>query len=125
MIRLVVTAIVAAELLGWVSAAGADDGSKLSIAAGKIAFERVCAPCHGKGAGTDGAHMLPGSAALAARHQGKLSPYLEDRSDLKADALKVFVRRGIGAMPMFRKTEISDSEIEAVAAYFSAANPTQ
>jgi mono/diheme cytochrome c family protein len=121
MIRLVVTAIVAAELLGLVSAAGADDDSKLTIAAGKIAFERVCTPCHGKGAGTDGARMLPGSAALAARYQGKLSPYLEDRTDLTADALQVFVRRGIGAMPMFRKTEISDPEIEAVAAYLSAA----
>jgi mono/diheme cytochrome c family protein len=64
--------------------------------------------------------MLPGSAALAAKYQGKLSPFLEDRSDLNADALKVFVRRGVGAMPMFRKTEISDSEIEAVAAYLSA-----
>jgi mono/diheme cytochrome c family protein len=121
MSRLVFTAIVAAELFGVMSAAAADEDSKLSIAAGKIVFERVCAPCHGKGAGTDGARMLPGSAALATRYQGKLSPYLEDRSDLTADALKVFIRRGIGAMPMFRKTEISDSEIEAVAAYLRAA----
>jgi mono/diheme cytochrome c family protein len=121
MIRLVFTAIVAAELFCMASVAAAGEDSKLSIAAGKITFERVCAPCHGKGAGTDGARMLPGSAALAARYQGKLSPYLEDRTDLTADALQVFVRRGIGAMPMFRKTEISDPEIEAVAAYLSAA----
>jgi len=121
MSRLVFTAIVAAELFGVVSAAAADEARKPSIAAGKIVFERVCAPCHGKEAGTDGARMLPGSAALAARYQGKLSPYLEDRTDLTADALRVFVRRGIGAMPMFRKTEISDSQIEAVVAYLRAA----
>ena len=122
MSRLVITVILAAGFLGVVSAAAADEDSKPSIAAGKVVFERVCAPCHGKGPGTDGARMLPGSAALAARYQGKLSPYLEDRSDLTADALKAFVRRGIGAMPMFRKTEISDSQIEAVAAYLRAAS---
>ncbi len=120
MSRLPFIAIAAAVLTGLVNTAAADEDGKLSIAAGKVAYERVCAPCHGKGAGTDGAPMLPGSAALAARYQGKLSPFLEDRSDLNADALKVFVRRGVGAMPMFRKTEISDSEIEAIAAYLSA-----
>ena len=121
MTRISFILIVATEVLVAASAAAADSDSKLSIAAGKVVYERVCAPCHGKGAGTDGAHLLPGAAALEARYQGKLSPYLEDRNDLTADVLKVFVRRGIGAMPMFRKTEISDSEIEAVAAYLSAA----
>ena len=120
MSRLPFIAIAAAELFGLVNAAAADGDGKLPLAAGKVVYERVCAQCHGRGAGTDGAVMLPGTAALAARYQGKLSPFLEDRSDLNADALKVFVRRGVGAMPMFRKTEISDSEIEAVAAYLSA-----
>ena len=119
--RFGVTAIVAAGLLGVMGAAAADDDGKASIAEGKLVFERVCAPCHGKGAGTDGASMLPGSAALAAKYGGKISPYLEYRSDLTADALKVFIRRGIGAMPMFRKTEISDSEIGAVAKYLRTA----
>ena len=121
MTRIALILIVATEVCVAASAAAADSDSKLSIAAGKVVYERACAPCHGKGAGTDGARMLPGAAALEARYQGKLSPYLEDRNDLTADVLKVFVRRGIGAMPMFRKTEISDSEIEAVAAYLSAA----
>ena len=121
MTRISLILIVATEVLVTASAVAADSDSKLSIAAGKVVYERACAPCHGKGAGTDGAHLLPGAAALEARYQGKLSPYLEDRNDLTADVLKVFVRRGIGAMPMFRKTEISDSEIEAVAAYLSAA----
>jgi mono/diheme cytochrome c family protein len=113
-------AISAAGLFALVNAAAADGDDELSAAAGKVVYERVCAPCHGRGAGTDGASMLPGAAALAAKYQGKLSPFLEERSDLDADALKVFVRRGVGAMPMFRKTEISDSEIEAVAAYLRA-----
>jgi mono/diheme cytochrome c family protein len=120
MSRLPFVVISAAGLFALVSAAAGDADAERSVAAGKVVYERVCAPCHGRGAGTDGAAMLPGSAALAAKYQGKLSPFLEDRSDLNADALKVFVRRGVGAMPMFRKTEISDSEIEAVAAYLSA-----
>jgi mono/diheme cytochrome c family protein len=35
--------------------------------------------------------------------------------------LKVFVRNGSGAMPMFRKTEISDMDLAAVAAYLGTA----
>jgi mono/diheme cytochrome c family protein len=112
-------AIAAAGFFALVNAAAGDGDDQRPSAAGKVVYERVCAPCHGRGAGTDGAAMLPGAAALAAKYQGKLSPFLEDRSDLKADALKVFVRRGVGAMPMFRKTEITDAEIEAVAAYLS------
>jgi mono/diheme cytochrome c family protein len=120
MSRLRFIAILAAGLFALANAAAGDGDEAPSTAVGKVVYERVCAPCHGRGAGTDGAPMLPGAAALAAKYQGKLSPFLEDRSDLTADALKVFVRRGVGAMPMFRQTEISDSEIEAVAAYLSA-----
>jgi len=118
--RLPFTVIAAAGLLALVNAVAGDGDGELSAAAGKVVYERVCAPCHSRGAGTDGASMLPGAAALAAKYQGKVSPFLEDRSDLTADALKVFVRRGVGAMPMFRQTEISDAEIEAVAAYLNA-----
>jgi mono/diheme cytochrome c family protein len=95
------------------------------VAAGRAAFERVCAPCHARGPGLDGSPMLPGAAALAARHRGAVSPYLEERSDLGAEAIRVFVRQGSGAMPMFRKTEISDAEIAAVAAYLAASAASQ
>jgi len=84
---------------------------------GKQRFEYLCAPCHGTGAGDDGSPMLPGTAALARRYQGKLPAALEDRTDLTADTLKYFVRNGIGAMPMFRKTELSDQDIELIADY--------
>jgi mono/diheme cytochrome c family protein len=93
----------------------------LAAARGKVVFERVCAPCHARGPGIDGSPMLPGAAALAAKHKGAVSPYLEERSDLSAEVIRVFVRQGSGAMPMFRKTEISDAEIEAVAAFLAAA----
>jgi hypothetical protein len=42
--------------------------------------------------------MLPGAAALEARYRGAVS---------------------VGGMPLFRKTEISDQEIEALALCFA------
>jgi mono/diheme cytochrome c family protein len=87
------------------------------VAEGKAVFQKVCTPCHGTGWGTDGAPALPGPAALALKYKGQVSPLLEQRSDLTPALLKAYVRNGTGAMPMFRKTEITDSQIEAVAAY--------
>jgi mono/diheme cytochrome c family protein len=105
--------ILAAGLIG--GAAPAAD-----VARGKLVFDRVCAPCHGQGRGDDGPKMLPGSAALAAKYKGELSPFLEKRADLGTDQLRYFVRHGSGAMPMFRKTEISDADVDAVAAYIGS-----
>lgn len=31
--------------------------------------------------------------------------------------IKVFVRKGISIMPFFRKTELTDAQLDAVAAY--------
>lgn len=87
---------------------------------GREVFERQCAPCHGAGPGDDGAPMLPGTMTLAAKYQGRLPGALELRTDLNMDALRYFVRNGAGAMPMFRKAELSDAELEAIAGYLKA-----
>ena len=83
-------------------------------------FTKLCAPCHGKGPGIDGSDMLPGSAALAAKYKGAVSAFLEDRGEVDAETLRYFVRNGAGAMPGFRKTEITDEEIADIAAYLAA-----
>ncbi len=87
---------------------------------GRAIFEHQCAPCHAAGPGDDGAPMLPGTMALAMRYQGELPGELELRDDLDGDTIRLFVRNGIGAMPMFRKSELSDADIDAVAAYLKA-----
>lgn len=87
---------------------------------GRVTFARQCAPCHGAGPGDDGAPMLPGTAALAAKYKGDLPGALELRSDLDADVIRLFVRSGSGAMPAFRKSELSDTDIDAIAAYLRA-----
>lgn len=84
---------------------------------GGAVFQRVCAPCHGAGPGTDGAKFLPGTAALASKYQGALPAPLEQRGGLTAEFLRRFVRHGTGAMPMFRRTEVSDVQIDDIAAY--------
>lgn len=87
---------------------------------GREIFERQCAPCHAAGPGDDGAPMLPGTMALAAKYGGQRYGALELRTDLTADVLRYFVRNGIGAMPMFRKVELSDADIDAIAGYLEA-----
>lgn len=87
---------------------------------GRQVFEQQCAPCHGTGPGDDGSATLPGTAALDAKYQGRLPGQLELRSDLSAPVLTLFVRRGSGAMPMFRKGELTDQQIEQIADYLSA-----
>jgi mono/diheme cytochrome c family protein len=86
---------------------------------GRVIFERQCAPCHGTGRGDDGAPMLPGTAALARKYGGDLPAELELRSDLSAQVLRQFVRRGSGAMPMFRPSELTDADIAAIADYLA------
>ncbi len=87
---------------------------------GRLVFEQQCAPCHGTGPGDDGSPTLPGTAALDAKYGGDRPGSLELRSDLPAPVLGVILRRGSGAMPMFRKGELTDEQIEQLAAYIAA-----
>ncbi|MFC3098675.1 c-type cytochrome [Alteraurantiacibacter palmitatis] len=87
---------------------------------GRQVFAAQCAPCHGAGRGDDGSHSLPGTEALARKYAGALPGELERRSDLPAPLLRLFVRRGAGAMPAFRPSELTDAEIVAIADYLAA-----
>ena len=108
-------------VLGWLATsqlAYAQDSD--SVARGKAKFDHSCAPCHAKGPGDDGREMLPGTYALSLKYQGTTVPAaLEDRTDLTPEAITVFVRMGTWSMPPFRKTELSDDEINAIAAYLA------
>lgn len=80
---------------------------------GKAVFDHWCAPCHGAGAGK------PGTSALEALYKGAKPALLEERTDLVPQITKTFVRTGVSVMPFFRKTEISDAELDALAAYLA------
>jgi hypothetical protein len=66
-----------------------------------------------------GGGALPGTAALAVKYQGKIPPVLEQRTDLTPALIKTVVRHGLYGMPITRKTEISDAELEDVVAYLT------
>lgn len=87
---------------------------------GRTVFEHQCAPCHGAGHGTDGAPVLPAVAALQRRYNGDPSPLLELRPEIEADYVRLFVRNGVGAMPAFRKSELTDTQVDQIAAYLRA-----
>jgi mono/diheme cytochrome c family protein len=85
-----------------------------SIDHGHKVYDKWCLPCHGTGVGK------PGTDSLAAR--GQKPAVLEERTDLTAPAIKQVVRHGVLFMPMFRKTEISDAELDAICAYLTRNN---
>lgn len=92
-----------------------------TVARGKDVFAKNCAPCHGADRGDFGRAMLPGTDALRIKYKGQLPALLEQRTDLTPATIRAFVRRGTWSMPPFRKTEISDAEIDAVSAYITDA----
>jgi mono/diheme cytochrome c family protein len=78
---------------------------------GKQVFDRWCAECHGRGPGH------PGTQSLEVKYQGKVPGALEDRTDLSPEVTAHFVRNGVALMPFFRKTEISDADLQELADY--------
>lgn len=105
--------------LALLVAAAAARAQPHSIDHGKEVFEHYCKPCHGDGRGDDGAPMLPGTHALTLKYRGQTPGLLERRGDLPADLIKAVVRSGVASMPPFRKTEVTDADLEAVAAYLA------
>ena len=110
-------AILVALSIAFGTQARAEDTSL--VKEGNAAFQYHCAACHGSGMGLMGAPMVPGTQALAAKYHGTKPALLEERTDLSPDIVKYFVRNGVSIMPFFRKTMISDPQLNAIAAYLS------
>jgi mono/diheme cytochrome c family protein len=80
---------------------------------GKAVYDAWCGACHDPGP------RHPGTQALDALYKGKKPGALEERTDLVPKLTETFVRRGVSVMPPFRKTEISDADLAALAAYLA------
>ena len=78
---------------------------------GQAVYEHWCAPCHAPGPGH------PGTQSLQLKYAGKLPAVLLERRDLAPRTVAQFVRQGVLLMAPFRKTEISDAQLAALAAY--------
>jgi len=89
---------------------------------GRHVFQYWCATCHGSGPGLNGIPHLPGTFALMAKYQGRLPALLEERTDMPPDLIRTVVRNGVTIMPFFRKTEVSDADLDALVAYLTRNN---
>lgn len=108
-------ALVAAE-----SVNAADRGN---VPNGEKVYRAWCASCHAAGIGNPGNDMRPGTEAIKAKYNGRLPALLTDRTDLTPEVVRFYVRQGVSVMAFFRKTEISDPELDDLGAYLSRNNP--
>jgi mono/diheme cytochrome c family protein len=81
---------------------------------GAAVFNNWCSACHARGP-----QNAPGTTSLQMKYQGSVPAALEDRRDLTPDLVKFFVRDGVAMMAPFRKTELSDADLDALAAYLT------
>jgi mono/diheme cytochrome c family protein len=80
---------------------------------GASLFAAKCALCHGPNG--------PGANILAVRMDPAVAE-LTRREDLPADYVRLVVRNGLGNMPPFTRVDITDAELEVVAAYLARAD---
>jgi mono/diheme cytochrome c family protein len=107
--------LICIAVLFHAHAFAADNAQQVSQ--GREVFNTWCAACH--------AHATPASARLAGtmvleqKYKGAKPAALEDRTDLTSAFVAAIVRNGVGPMPFFRKTEVSDADLKALGAYLS------
>ena len=81
---------------------------------GEAVYNHWCAPCHAAGPGH------PGTQGLQIKYRDtNTNPVLVDRTDLTPEVVRTFVRQGVLSMAPFRKTEITDAELDALAAFLA------
>lgn len=106
-----ISVIVLPVLLAGAVVAQAQDGDLERR--GSEVFENWCAACHAPGP------RHPGTQALEVLYRGAKPAALEERTDLLPELTTAFVRTGVSVMPPFRKTEIDDDDLAALAAYLA------
>jgi mono/diheme cytochrome c family protein len=108
--RVLVTLIIVGLLLTGGTAVADEASLSAQELQGKHLYDRICIYCHGPG--------VWGTNRLAKRLD-KDHALLENRTDLPASAIRAIVRSGVGSMPPMRRTELSDADVEAIAAYLT------
>jgi mono/diheme cytochrome c family protein len=101
-------------IAAWSRTTAAVEDSGAPLERGAAVFNNWCSACHSRGP-----QNAPGTASLQMKYQGSVPAALEDRRDLTPEVVKVFVRNGVAMMAPFRKTEVSDADLDALAAYLT------
>jgi mono/diheme cytochrome c family protein len=113
MLFVVGTSLAAEPTVSWKLLPTPKPAAKARVDAGAIEFQNACAVCHGVG------FDKPGTTSLGFKYRGARPALLEERTDLTPELVKYFIRNGIAMMPQFRKTELSDEQVAAIAAYLA------
>ena len=79
---------------------------------GQDVYLKWCSACHMDSPFAAGTIRLRYS-------RGKDRAVVTRRDDLSRDYIKVLVRRGMNGMPLFRRTEIDDTELDLLADYLA------
>jgi mono/diheme cytochrome c family protein len=101
MIRLLTISAAAALLAGSAQAQSLD---------GKALFHERCASCHG-----------PGGMGTGLLDRRVKPAELEKRTNLNAEYVFTYARRGLGNMPPITPGDVSDPELRAIAGYLAPA----
>jgi mono/diheme cytochrome c family protein len=101
-------------IAAWSRTTAAAEESGSAAERGAAVFNNWCSACHARGA-----QNAPGTASLQLKYQGSVPAALEDRRDLTAEVVKAFVRNGVATMAPFRKTEVGDADLDALAVYLT------
>jgi mono/diheme cytochrome c family protein len=109
----IVAAIAALCLPGQLHAHAKEPVAGTQEARGQVVYARWCAACHDPGP------EHPGTLAIGVKYKGAVPAALIDRTDLAPELTKSVVRNGMYSMAFFRKTEISDAELDDLAAYLA------
>lgn len=111
-----IRSILLVVLVCTTGAAAASDSSEKSAVAhrGKQIYDHWCGTCHAA------APRMPGTASLEAKYGGSLPGALEDRTDMTPAFIEHYVRNGVLIMPAFRKTEITNADLELLVDYLKA-----
>ncbi|HWL61450.1 MAG TPA: cytochrome c [Steroidobacteraceae bacterium] len=100
-------AVLGLQLAEGAMAASAPDGKSL--------YRERCGMCH---------QTIGMAVGILSRRPGDESQgFLEERKDLSATFVRTVVRTGIANMPRMPRGEVSDAELEAIAAYLAKGRP--
>jgi mono/diheme cytochrome c family protein len=83
---------------------------------GQKLYRSTCFYCHSE--------KVWGTLAIE-RRRGATDALLEKRTDLVPAFVKSVVRNGLGSMPPYRRTELTDTDADAIIAYLTRANATK
>ena len=101
-----------APVAAWSRTAAIDETEGSPASRGAAVFNNWCDACH-----RNAEQNAPGTRSLEFKYRGEFPAALEERSDLTAELIEFYVRNGVGTMPFYRKTEISDDDLAVLAAY--------